>query len=141
MGCCIKEICKLPAVAGEQACVTVSNIVRVVLQLQADAQVQQRAIEVLPSALAELLLQPAARDLQPSVLTLLLHGAVGSMDAASARVLVQLPAAQCVGHAAARALDKAAMMQAVKAAEEACGFDATHAAQLVAMLSSLGHVC
>jgi hypothetical protein len=115
--------------------------VQAVLQLPVETCVQQRALEVLPSALDELLLQPAARGLQPEVLTLLLHGAVGSMDAASARVLVQLPAAQNVGHAAARGLDKAAMLQAIKAAEEACGFDATHAAQLVDIFSSLGDVC
>jgi hypothetical protein len=141
MGCCIKALCRLPAVQGEAAGATIEKIVQAVLQLPAEASVQQRALEVLPSALAELLLQPAARELQPDVLTLLLHGAVGSMDAASARVLVQLPAAKSVGHAVARGLDKAAMLQAVKAAEEACGFDATHAAQLVDMLSSLGEVC
>jgi hypothetical protein len=141
MGCCIKELCRIPAVQGEAAGITVENIVQAVLQLPVAAGVQQRALEVLPSALAELLLQPAARELQPGVLTLLLHGAVGSMDAASARVLVQLPAAQNVGHAVARGLDKSAMLQAVKAAEEACGFDATHAAQLVDILASLGQVC
>jgi hypothetical protein len=141
MGCCVKALCRLPAVQGEAAGATIEKIVQAVLQLPAEAGVQQRALEVLPSALAELLLQPAARELQPDVLTLLLHGAVGSMDAASARVLVQLPAAKSLGHAVARGLDKAAMLQAVKAAEEACGFDATHAAQLVDTLSSLGEVC
>jgi hypothetical protein len=118
---------------------TVSNIVQTVLQLPTAGEVQQRALEVLPSALAELLLQPSALELQPNVITLLLHGAVGSMDAAATRVLVQLPAAQAVGSDVARDLDKAAMWQAVKAAEEACGFDATHAAHLVDVLSSLGH--
>ncbi|KAF6236435.1 hypothetical protein COO60DRAFT_1617026 [Scenedesmus sp. NREL 46B-D3] len=62
----------------------------------------------MPAALAELLLQPTARTVQPGVLMLLLQGAVGSMDGVSARVIVQLPAAQSI-LVVARGLDKAAI--------------------------------